>query len=224
MRLAALLFDLDGTLVHTDPVHFRAWQEVLDRHGVAIDEAGYARRVSGRHNPEIVADLLPSLDAAARASVIDEKEARFRELAGRMSALPGARELTRRARAAGVATAVVTNAPRANADFMLRALELDGAFDTVVLGDDVAAAKPDPAPYLEALRRLACAPANALAFEDSPSGVRSARAAGIAAVGLATTQRPGALHAEGANPVVADFDDPRLRDGPLGELLGADAD
>jgi HAD superfamily hydrolase (TIGR01509 family) len=223
VRVTALLFDLDGTLVHTDPVHFRAWREVLDRHGVAIDEAGYARRISGRHNPEIVADLLPSLDAAGRQALIDEKEARFRDLAGRMSPLSGARELARRAHAAGMGTAVVTNAPRVNADFMLRALELDDAFDTVVLGDDLAAAKPDPAPYLEALRRLDCPPAEALAFEDSPSGVRSARAAGVAVVGLATTQRPEALRAEGAELVIADFDDPRLRDGPLSDLPMPDA-
>lgn len=222
MRIAALLFDLDGTLVHTDPVHYRAWREVLGRHGVTIDEAGYARRVSGRHNPEIVADLLPVLDAATRKAVIDEKEARFRELADRMTALPGSRDLVRRARAAGVATAVVTNAPGENARFMLQALGFEDAFDAVVLGDDVSAAKPDPAPYREALRRLVCAPNRALAFEDSPSGVRSALGAGVAVVGLATTQTPEALRAEGADPVVGDFEDPRLREGPLRELLDAD--
>jgi beta-phosphoglucomutase len=219
VRVAALLFDLDGTLVHTDPVHFRAWREVLGRHGLAIDEAGYARHVSGRHNPEIVSDLLPRLDAAGRDALIDEKEARFRELARGMTPLAGSRELVRSARAAGLGTAVVTNAPRENARFMLEALGFEGAFDAVVLGDDVTAAKPDPAPYREALQRLDCAPDRALAFEDSPSGVRSARGAGIAVVGLATTQTAEALRAEGAEPVVADFDDPRLREGPLRALV-----
>jgi HAD superfamily hydrolase (TIGR01509 family) len=218
VRLDALLFDLDGTLVDSDPVHFRAWREALAEHGVAIDEASYARRVSGRHNPAIVADLLPSLDAAAREALIERKEARFRELAPRLTPLRGAPELLRRARAAGVAIAVVSNAPRPNALFMLRAIDLAGAVDNLVLSDEVAAAKPDPAPYRVALRRLGCAPARAVAFEDSPSGVRSARAAGVRVVGVATTQRPAALQAEGAEPVVADFRDPRLRAGPLGEL------
>jgi HAD superfamily hydrolase (TIGR01509 family) len=223
VRLDALLFDLDGTLVDTDPVHYRAWREALAEHGVAIDEASYARRVSGRHNPDIVADLLPSLDAAAREALIERKEARFRELAPRLTPLAGAAELLRRARAAGVATAVVSNAPRPNALFMLRAIDLEEAVDALVLSDEVAAAKPDPAPYAEALRRLDCPPRGAVAFEDSPSGVRSARAAGVRVVGVATTQRPDALRAEGARQVIRDFADPGLREGPLAELLAAEA-
>ncbi|MDZ7802035.1 MAG: HAD-IA family hydrolase [Trueperaceae bacterium] len=211
----ALLFDLDGTLVHTDPVHFHAWREMLAAHGVPIDEAGYARRVSGRHNPEIIADLLPHLGTEDALAFADAKEARFRALATGLTPLPGTRALLRAARAAGLRTAVVTNAPRVNAVFMLEALGLAEAFDAVGAAEDASAAKPDAAPYREMLARLEVAPDAAWAFEDSPSGVRSARGAGVRVVGLATTQSADELTRHGAALVVNDFTDTGLWEGPL---------
>lgn len=218
MTLRALLFDLDGTLVHTDPLHFRIWKEALARHGIEIDEAAYARRVSGRHNPEIVADLLPDLDDAAARAFAASKEARFREVGTDLAPLPGVRALLRRARAAGLALGVVTNAPRRNAAFMLEVLGLADAFDAIGLGEDAEAAKPDPAPYRAMLARLDVAPGAAVAFEDSPSGVRSAVGAGLEVVGLATTQAPATLLRAGAARVVEDFEDPGLWEGPLAPL------
>jgi HAD superfamily hydrolase (TIGR01509 family) len=221
VSLQALLFDLDGTLVHTDPLHFVAWRAMLSAHGVEIDEAGYARQVSGRHNPEIVADLLPHLNAEARRRVAADKEARFRRVAeAALAPLPGVREVLTRARAAGVATAVVTNAPRENAEFMLRALGLRAAIDALGIGDEAAAPKPDPAPYAEMLQRLGVEAADALAFEDSTSGIASARGAGLAVVGLTTTRSAATLRAHGAFLAVPDFDDAALRSGPLAELAG----
>ncbi len=218
MDLAALLFDLDGTLAHTDPLHFLAWQEALADHGVEVDEAGYARRVSGRHNPSIIADLLPHLTSEEGRAFAEAKEARFRAAASRLEPLPGVHEVLRAARGAGLATGLVTNAPRANTMFMLRALRLDDAFDEVGLGEEAAAPKPDPAPYREMLSRLGVPAERALAFEDSPSGVTSARGAGLPVVGLATTQRPGTLTDLGASLVVDDFLDARLWSGPLAGL------
>lgn len=218
MTLRGLLFDLDGTLVHTDPVHFRAWRETLRTRGVALDEEAYARRVSGRHNPEIVAELLPDLSATEGRTFSDAKEARFRELATELTPLPGVHSLLRAARTAGLRTAVVTNAPRDNAVFMLEALGLSDHFDVLALAEDAAAAKPDPAPYREVLARLGLTPDEALAFEDSPSGIRSARGAGLRVVGVATTQPRAVLAAQGAARVIMDFQDERLWAGPLAFL------
>jgi len=219
MDLAALLFDLDGTLAHTDPLHFLAWQDALAEHGVEVDEAAYARHVSGRHNPQIVADLLPHLTESQGRAFAEAKEARFRAAAGDLEPLPGVHEVLRAARRAGLATALVTNAPRDNTLFMLRALGLQDAFDAIGLGDEAAAPKPDPAPYRETLRRLGVEADRALAFEDSPSGVTSARGAGVPVVGLTTTQRPDALTDAGASLVVDDFLDARLWSGS-GPLAG----
>lgn len=217
MNLPTLLaFDLDGTLVHTDPLHFAAWRAMLSAHRVEVDDVTYARDVSGRHNPDIVADLLPHLGPREGRAFADAKEARFRELAGAsLRPLPGVRETLATAKAAGVPVAVVTNAPRENAWFMLRALGLHASFDAVGLGEEAAAPKPDPAPYAEMAERFGVDPATALAFEDSPSGIASARGAGMHVVGLATTQRPHDLLAAGASWVIEDYRDPLLWSGPL---------
>ncbi|MNJ49579.1 Phosphorylated carbohydrates phosphatase [compost metagenome] len=106
--------------------------------------------------------------------------------------------------------AVVTNAPRANAEHMLGAMALGGRFAHVLVAEELARAKPDPLPYLTGLERLGARAAHALAFEDSVPGVTAASAAGIFTVGVSTSQTAEALQAAGAQLVVADFEDARL--------------
>ncbi|UFP94479.1 HAD family hydrolase [Gloeobacter morelensis] len=208
--LAALFFDLDGTLADTDPLHFQAWQELLDEFGLTIDRAFYRARISGRLNPDIVAELLPALSPEESNRFIERKEGRFRALATGLEPLAGALDVLNWANGLGLKYALVSNAPSANARFMLGALKLEKAFPTMVLGEEVAAGKPDPLPYRVALDRLGVSASRSLAFEDSPSGVRSAVGAGIPTVGIATTHPPEHLIELGAKLVIPNFDDPRL--------------
>ncbi|MBW4698964.1 MAG: HAD family phosphatase [Aphanocapsa lilacina HA4352-LM1] len=208
--LAALLFDLDGTLADTDPLHFQAWQELLGEFGMTIDRAFYRARVSGRINPDIVKELLPALSPEQSHRFIERKEGRFRELATGLEPLAGALDVLDWAKGLGLKYALVSNAPGGNARFMLKALKLETAFATTVLGEEVAAGKPDPTPYRVALERLGVSASQSLAFEDSPSGVRSAVGAGIPTVGIATTHPPENLIELGAKLVIPSFDDPRL--------------
>ena len=214
--LAAILFDLDGTLTNSDTLHFPIWQEFLRDYGLEIDQAFYRNRISGRLNPVLIRDLLPTLSAEAGQALADRKEARFRKLSSQLQRLSGLTDILNWINTRGLKTAVVTNAPRDNAHLMLRSLHLEAAFDTVVISEDVGIGKPDPAPYQQALRNLDVAPESALAFEDSPSGVQAAVAAGISTVGIASTQDPQVLYEPGAMLVVPDFTDPQLWD-----LLGA---
>eukprot|EP01027_Heterolobosea_sp_BB2_P004240 GEZU01006457.1.p1 GENE.GEZU01006457.1~~GEZU01006457.1.p1 ORF type:complete len:184 (+),score=34.12 GEZU01006457.1:401-952(+) len=102
--------------------------------------------------------------------------------------------------------AVVTNACRANAEFMLNALDLGDYFDDLIIGDECARGKPDPEPYLEAMRRLGVQPHECVVFEDSPSGIRSAVAAHIPlTIGIASTQEPERLLAAGACAVIHNY-------------------
>ena len=77
----ALLFDLDGTLAETDPLHLPTWVDVLEPYGVGVDEEFYRQSISGRNTAEIIRDLLPDLSDEENRSVDDAKEARFRERA-----------------------------------------------------------------------------------------------------------------------------------------------
>ena len=208
----ALLFDLDGTLAETDSLHLPTWVEVLLPHGIEVDEAFYRENISGRANAEIVEDLLPYLSTEEGRVVFEKKEASFRERADELEPLPGLLDFLKDARRRDLKTALVTNAPRENVGAVLPALALEDFFDVTVLSDDVGAVKPDPAPYRAALEKLGAAPDEALAFEDSVSGIASAVGAGVPTVGVASTQEPQKLHAAGAFVVVEDFADPLLVD------------
>ena len=214
--LKALLFDLDGTLVETDSLHFVIWQDFLRSYGIESDRAFYKAKISGRLNPDIVADLLPQLDAEAAADFIWRKEAEFRNRATSLQPMPGLMQVLSWAEQQAIQIAVVSNAPRENALFALKALQLEARFAKIVLGDDLPRGKPDPLPYQEALRQLSVSPEQAIAFEDSPSGIRSAIGADIFTVGIASTHDPRELELLGAGLVISDFTDQALM-----ELLAA---
>jgi HAD superfamily hydrolase (TIGR01509 family) len=207
----ALLFDLDGTLAETDSLHLPTWVDVLRPYGIEIDEEFYRERISGRSNSKIVEDLLPDLSAEEGRDLADAKEASFRERADELEPLPGLLNFMREVKDRGLSLALVTNAPEENAQTMLLALELREFFDEVVLSDEVGPVKPDPAPYRAALDKLGVAPEEALAFEDSTSGIASSVGVGIPTVGIASTQAPETLEDAGAFIVAADFADPELR-------------
>jgi beta-phosphoglucomutase len=206
--LAGILFDLDGTLVNTDPLHFQAWQEMLLGHGLEIDNVFYQTRISGRLNPIIIQDILPHLTLEEGEKFAEDKEARFRELAPSLKPLAGLEKILDWTKEQGLKTGLVTNAPRKNVDFMLEILELAEIFDAVFVAEsDVREGKPDPAIYKLALERLNITPETALAFEDSPSGIRSAVGAGIRTIGIASTHDPQKLYDLGAFKVIPDFTD-----------------
>jgi len=206
--MRALLFDLDGTLADTDRLHEQAWLETLRFYGIEGDHHFYQTQISGGLNPEIVRRLLPQLSEAEGEAFIARKERRFRELAQDLRALPGLEALLAWARRKKLLTGLVTNAPHENARHVTQALGL--SFDVVVLAEELAAGKPDPLPYRVALERLDLGAPEALAFEDSPAGVKAAVSAGIPTIGLTTGHPPEALKAAGAFLLIADFTDPQL--------------
>jgi len=209
--LKALLFDLDGTLTNTDEIHFETWKEMLEPYGLNIDRVFYDQNFSGRLNKAILANLLPQLSVAAGEQLSWEKEARFRERAkGALQPLAGVMEVLQWATEQQLPQAVVTNAPVENAEFMLQVLGLDAHFNTIVIAEQLERGKPDPLPYRTALDRLGVSAIDAIAFEDSPSGIRSAVGAGVFTVGIASTQSAETLDQVGAKLIVDDFTDPKL--------------
>ena len=208
----ALLFDLDGTLAETDSLHLPTWVDTLEPYGVEVDEEFYRDKISGRSTAEVVRALLPDLTDEQGRSVGDAKEASFRQRATELEPLPGLLDFIERGKERGMQIALVTNAPEENVEAILLALKLRNVFDTVVLADEVEAVKPDPAPYRAALKKTGVPAKEALAFEDSISGISSSVAAGIRTVGIASTQDPDKLLKVGAFMTAKDFTDPELSD------------
>ncbi|MCA1194133.1 HAD family phosphatase [Saccharopolyspora sp. 6V] len=223
----AALFDLDGVLTDTASVHRAAWKRLFDQYLAGrgerpgpFTEEDYLRHVDGRPRDDGVRAFLGSRGIDLPAGSPSDppghetlvglgklKDRYFRDAVGAHGArvLDGAVELVTSLRARRVRTAVVS-ASR-NCALVLDGAGIAGLFDVSV--DGVVAAelglrgKPDPATYLEAARRLGCAPRRSAVLEDAAVGVRAGRAGGFGLViGVATAADPGSLRDSGADVVV----------------------
>lgn len=208
--LAAILFDFDGTIVNTDPIHYKIWKDFLLEYNVEINEEIFKSNFAGKHNPDIIQNVLPHLSPQESEQFAEEKEARFREQASSLETINGFTQLFAWSKEHNLKCALVTNAPKLNAYHMLEALQLKEAFDIIILGEEQTAAKPDPTPYKVALEKLGIQPQEAIAVEDSPSGMRSAVDAGIRTIGITSTQTPETLQNLGAFMTIPDFTDSQL--------------
>ncbi|MBZ5724774.1 MAG: beta-phosphoglucomutase family hydrolase [Acidobacteriia bacterium] len=191
----ALVFDMDGVIVDSNPVHREAWTAFNRRFGVATTEA-MQQRMYGKRNDEIIRDFfgagLPPEEIARRGAA---KEEMYRSMiAGRIEEIlvPGLRALLARYRAAPMALA--SNAEPENVAFLLDRAGLRPYFQVLVDGHQVRHPKPDPEIYRRAAELLSVPPADCIVFEDSYAGVDAARAAGTRVVGIRTTHAtlPGA--------------------------------
>eukprot|EP00049_Salpingoeca_infusionum_P017219 m.352168 g.352168 ORF g.352168 m.352168 type:complete len:256 (-) comp16460_c0_seq1:1031-1798(-) len=188
---ACVLFDLDGTLVDTDKIHFQAWQKLLERYNTSLTEEEYIH-VAGRMNAPVLLEMFPDMSPAEAQQESLRKEELFRDIAQQDAPqVAGIEELLSYLEDREVPKTIVTNAPRANVNMLLKGSGLDKYFPEAlqVLADEQCEhAKPHPEPYLAGLRQFDCAPQRAIAFEDSVAGATAAIAAGIPTVGILTTQ------------------------------------
>lgn len=177
--LAAVLFDMDGTLIDSEKLWSLALDEVSRDLGGELSPATRLAMV-GTDLVSSVQMLLDDLGVAGEVDVVQRLlvDATARHFATSIEWRPGAQELLQTVRAAGLPTALVTSTHR---NLTSTALETIGRgnFDVIVCGDDVTATKPDPEPYLRALAELAVDPTRTVAIEDSPAGSASAAAAGL---------------------------------------------
>ena len=208
--LRALIFDMDGTLVDTDELHFGAYVQVFADLGRSLTRPEYNLRMAGRPNMEILREYFPDATDTCRRDLANLKEETFRTMSPEWKPLAGLGKLLAWRKERGLEQALVTSAPRDMAAHLLRAVGLTGTFDVEVYADELPRGKPDPLPYLTALEQLNLKAGQCLVFEDSLFGVMSAVEAEIFTVGVATTQRPALLTEAGAELVIRDFTDPAL--------------
>jgi HAD superfamily hydrolase (TIGR01509 family) len=180
-RLAAVLFDLDGTLVDTEKVWGIALSELVTRYGGVLTDAVRTEMIGGSSafTMALVDRHYGPIDRREGSAWLD---ARVKELyTDGVVWRPGAAELLETVRAAGIPLALVTNTNRPLVDVLLGML---GRFDVVICGDEVERGKPDPQPYAYAAARLGVDPRDCVAIEDSPAGLISARGAGCAVIAV----------------------------------------
>ena len=185
--IRAVLFDHDGTLVDSEPVHLALWQEVLAPLGVALDLPTYKACHAGIPTPANAVDMVRRFGLALTPQTLAgaKHEATARWLARQpFPLMPSARGAVQRLRAAGLRLAIVTGAEGAGARRTLRGHGLEGLFDTVVSGDDVARSKPAPDCYRLALERLGLPAEACVALEDTAAGLHAATEAGLRALAI----------------------------------------
>ncbi len=202
----AVVFDMDGVIVNSNPFHKRAWKAFCDAEGLDVDDATLEREVYGRVNADCLPVLFgPGLSDEKMEKLSREKESLFRRLAkGNMPALPGLEAFLEALEQEGVKRAVATSAPRGNVVFTMEETGLGRYFPVIVDESMIARGKPAPDIYLAAAKALGVDPQCCVAFEDSLSGAASARTAGMTVVGLATTHAPAEL-ADLTELVINDF-------------------
>ena len=191
MNYKALIFDMDGTLVHNMPTHNQTWQETLAEAGVQIDKDEFNRATTGKKTAEILRLMLGAqLSDVDVAYWANRKENLYRErFASSREPLPGLLTLLEKARSLGLPMAVATASTPDNITFILDGLNLRRYFKAVVGGHEVRLGKPNPEIFLKAAETLGVEPADCLVFEDALGGIEAARRAGMQAVMLCTTIR-----------------------------------
>ncbi len=201
MALGAVVFDFDGVIVDSEPVHFAALRDTLLEEGVAItreeywgiylayDDRNAIRLALEHHGQPAPRERLDRLE--------ERKVARFAELIPGVPVFEGARELVCAA-AAEVPVGIASGARHEEIEAILAGVGLREAFTVIVGSQDAPRTKPDPAPYLEAARQLAShrpglQPGDCVAFEDSVPGIVAALGAGMKVVGVAHSFPPEKL-------------------------------
>ncbi|MEU5933095.1 HAD-IA family hydrolase [Micromonospora sp. NPDC047187] len=186
---AAYLFDCDGTIVDSMPLHYLAWQRALEEWGCEFPEDLFYAW-GGRPTADIIVALNEQQGLAMPvAAVVERRESYYQELLPQLAAVPDVlahiHDAHRR-----VPFAVVSGSTRASVTASLDALGLLDRFDVLVCADDYTRAKPDPEAFLLAAEQLGVPPESCLVFEDTDLGIQAATAAGMASVRVPQQRTP----------------------------------
>ena len=184
---AAVLFDMDGTLLDSTACVEGIWCRWAARRSIDVDYL--MQHIHGLRTVETIARVAPHLDVEAEVAELEAEEICM--LRG-ITRIPGAAELLAALDARGQRWGVVTSAPRRLALAKIAEVDLpEPRF--LICAEDVADGKPHPAPYLAAATQIGCAPGRLVAIEDAPAGVASAKSAGMTVIALRTTHKDESL-------------------------------
>lgn len=182
----AVIWDLDGTLIDSAPLHWQAWQEVLSGYNIELSHAAFLSTFGLRNEELITMWLGTGLPAAQMKEIADEKEILFRRLmeTSPLHLMPAAEELLAFFQQSGWKQAIATMTPRKNLEVVLRRLPIRVYFDALLTGEMVSKGKPAPDIFLAAAAQLGVPAGQSMVIEDSAMGLEAAKSAGMLAVGI----------------------------------------
>lgn len=219
--LKALIFDFDGIIVDTEPIHFLSFQKILEPLGLGYSWDHYVDLYMGFDDREAFSEVFKlhcrELSNRELESLIKQKANVFLEIIkDGIKPYPGVVRLVREL-SGNCPLALCSGALMSDITPILEQLDIADHFNVVVTAEDVSASKPDPASYILAFQRLSSLypdlliePQNCLAIEDTPAGIESAKAAGIAV--LAVTNSYSAERLSGASHIVDSLEKVTLQD------------
>jgi beta-phosphoglucomutase len=188
MSSYAVIFDMDGVIIDSNPFHKISLRQFCEKYGYHLSDQELISKIYGRTNKDWIANLFGALSKEELSRYGEEKEALFREIyKNDISALRGLPEFLERLKEKNIPIAIGTSAPRSNVDFVLASTGLEKYFSVILDESNVEQGKPNPEIYLKVAAKLGYEPSRCIVFEDSLSGVESAQRAGAKVVGVATT-------------------------------------
>ncbi|MBY0432580.1 MAG: HAD family phosphatase [Cyclobacteriaceae bacterium] len=201
----AVIFDMDGVLVDSNPYHKIALKQFAQQHGYDLDEQQLREKIYGRTNKEWLTNLFGKLPDDLIHRYAEEKEQLYRDLfAQDIRPVKGLIKFLDLLESNNVPKAIATSAPPSNVSFTLSRTNTGHYFSTVLDDTFITHSKPHPEIYLKASAAIGQTPANCIVIEDSLSGVAAGKAAGCRVIGITTTHTPEELHA--ADFIIHDFD------------------
>lgn len=187
-REFAIIFDMDGVLIDSNPFHKIALKQFCRQHGHELGESQLREKIYGRTNKEWLTNLFGNLPDEQLKAFADEKESLFRKIyKDDIRPLPGLIDFLEQLRRNNIARAIATSAPRSNVDFTFEKTPIGHYFDVVLNDTHVVKSKPHPEIYIKAAAAIGFDPARCIVFEDSLSGVEAGLGAGAKVIGVATT-------------------------------------
>jgi beta-phosphoglucomutase len=203
--LKGVIFDMDGVLINSHPIHKRAWRKFFDSLGLQVSDSELDFVLDGRKKEDIIRHFLGELPDSEIRKFGRQKEMLFREEALSIEPVQGALEFLEELTKAGIDFAIASCGSKSRVHYILRQLKIHDRFGAIVTADDVQFGKPDPDIFRKAADQLGPSYDDLLVCEDAVSGVKAAKAAGIKCLGIADHARAGELLEAGAEQVVANF-------------------
>jgi beta-phosphoglucomutase len=207
-----LIFDMDGVLFDSHPIHKKAWRELLRSLGMEVTEEELEFIMTGATREEILQHYLGPLSAEQLAVYGKQKEVLFRNEEEGLRTIEGVKAFLDLVECAAIPKVVATSASKRRAMRMLDGHELTDRFEAIITGDDVPKGKSDPAIFLRGAEELHASPAKVVVFEDAVPAIKVAISIGMRCIGIANGERCSQLKLAGADLVVPDFTQLRLSD------------